>query len=44
MEEIVEFESKEVKKEREHKRKDVEKHEGVSFLFLNENCYEANKI
>ena len=42
--EIMEFECKDVKKEREHESTYVEKHEDVSSLFLNENCYEANTI
>ena len=41
---IMEFECKDVKKEREHESTDSEKHEGVSSLFLKENCYEANII
>ena len=44
MAEIMEFECKDVKKEREHESTDAEKHEGVSSLFLKENCYEENKI
>ena len=38
----MEFEWKDVKKEREHESTDAEKHEGVSSLFLKEICYEAN--
>ena len=38
--EIMEFECKDVKKEREHESTDAEKHEGVSSLFLKEICYE----
>ena len=41
MVEIMEFECKDVKKEREHESTDVDKHEGVSSLFFKENCYEA---
>ena len=41
---MMEFESKDVKKERENESMDVEKHEGVSSLFLKENCYEENTI
>ena len=44
MVEIVEFECKDVKKEREHESTYAKKHEGVSSLFLNENCYEENTI
>ena len=41
---MMEFECKDVKKEREHESTDDEKHEGVSSLFLKKNCYEANTI
>ena len=37
----MEFECKDVKKEREHESTYVDKHEGVSSLFFKENCYEA---
>ena len=40
----MKFECKDVKKEREHERTDVEKHEGVSSLYLKENCSEENTI
>ena len=40
----MEFECKDVKKEREHEIIDAEKHEGVSSQFLKENCYEENTI
>ena len=40
----MEFECKDVKKEREHESTYAEKHEGVSYLFLKENCYEENTI
>ena len=40
----MEFECKDVKKEREHEITDAEKHEGVSSQFLKENCYEENTI
>ena len=42
--EIMEFECKDVKKERKHESTDAEKHEGVSSLFLKEYFYEANTI
>ena len=41
---IMEFECKDVKKEREHESTDAEKHKGVSSLFLKGNCYEATTI
>ena len=44
MVEIMEFEYKDVEKEREHESTYAKKHEGVSSLFLNENCYEENTI
>ena len=37
----MEFESKDVKKEREHESTDVDKLEGVSSLFFKQKCYEA---
>ena len=40
----MEFECKDVKKEREYESTNVEKHEGVSSLFLKEYFYEANTI
>ena len=41
MAEIMKFECKDVKKEREHESIDVDKLEGVSSLFFKQKCYEA---
>ena len=44
MAENMEFECKDVKKERDHESIDAEKHEGVSSLFLKEDLYGENII
>ena len=41
VENIMKFECKDVKKEREHESTDVDKLEGVSSLFFKQKCYEA---